>query len=98
MTPNREEVETRVRKALLETLNDPPEAVALGADVALIGSGLALDSIALLELVVGLENEFEIVLDEKTLRAEDFASISTLVDYIASMLPAADASRAAVRG
>lgn len=98
MTPNREEVETRLKKVLLETLIDPPEAVALGADTALIGSGLALDSIALLELVVGLENEFEIVLDEKTLRAEDFASISTLVAYIASMLPAANASRAAARG
>jgi acyl carrier protein len=98
MTANREEVETRLRKVLLETLSDPPEAFALGADVALIGSGLALDSIALLELVVELENEFEIVLDETTLRAEDFASISTLVDYVASMLHATDASRAAVRG
>jgi acyl carrier protein len=98
MTANREEVETRLKRVLLETLNEPPEAVALGADVALIGSGLALDSIALLELVIGLENEFEIVLDETKLRAEDFASISTLVDYIASMLPPADASRVAVRG
>ena len=96
--PNRDEVETRLKKVLLETLVDPPEADALGPDVALIGSGLALDSIVLLELVVGLENEFEIVLDEKTLRAEHFASISALVDYVASMLLAADASRAAVRG
>ena len=98
MTPNRQEVETRLKKVLLETLSEPPEAVALGPDVALIGTGLALDSIVLLELVVGLENEFEIVLDEKTLRAEHFASISALVDYVASMLLAADASRAAVRG
>jgi acyl carrier protein len=98
MTANRDEVSTRLEKVLLETLSAPPEAVALRADVALIGGGLALDSIALLELVLGLETEFEIVLDETTLRAEHFASMAILVDHIASMLPAADDSRAAVRG
>jgi acyl carrier protein len=55
---------------------------SLSAETPLIKSGLNLDSVALLEFVVGIEEEFGIVFDDAALTADRFRSLGTLAQYI----------------
>lgn len=48
----------------------------------LFGEGLGLDSIDALELVVGLEEEFNITIPDEDVGKEAFASVTALAAYI----------------
>ena len=48
--------------------------------------GLALDSVALLEFVVGIENEFGILLDDESLTRDHFESLSALSNLVKDKL------------
>ena len=48
----------------------------------LFGSGLGLDSIDALELVVGLEKTYGIRIPDEDVGKEAFASVSALADYV----------------
>ncbi|GAB4483033.1 MAG: phosphopantetheine-binding protein [Thermodesulfovibrionales bacterium] len=48
----------------------------------LFGSGLGLDSIDALELVVGLEKAYGIRIPDEDVGKEAFASVNALADYI----------------
>lgn len=48
----------------------------------LFGSGLGLDSIDALELVVGLEKTYGIKIPDEDVGKEAFASVDALADYI----------------
>ncbi len=55
----------------------------LEATTPLIGEGISLDSVAVLELLVGLEREFRIEIDpEELLRARALATVGALADFI----------------
>jgi len=55
---------------------------ALSPETPLIKTGLNLDSVALLEFVVGIEDEFGITLDDAALTADRFRSLGTLAKYV----------------
>jgi acyl carrier protein len=78
MTPSNENVESRLRHILLGVLNNEVDVSALGPDVSLVNQGLSLDSVALLEFVVSIENEFSIILDDGVLTREHFESLGSL--------------------
>ena len=72
----------RVNKVIVESAGLSPDET-LTRETALMGSGLALDSVATVELLVGLENEFGIQIPPDDLvQAEAFRTIGTLVDFI----------------
>jgi acyl carrier protein len=53
------------------------------AETPLIGGGLALDSASVLELLVGLENEFDMEIGADELLAEEaLKTIGSLADFI----------------
>ena len=56
--------------------------VAGHADTPLLGHGIGLDSVAILELVVCLEQEFRISVPDNELTADLFKNIGTLADYV----------------
>ena len=59
----------------------------MGQDTELTGAGLALDSIAVLELLNGIESEFEIEADVNELLAADaLRTVGTLARSIESRL------------
>lgn len=59
----------------------------LDAATPLIGTGLSLDSVAVLELLVALEKEFQIQIDPDELRqAKALATVGTLADFVESKL------------
>lgn len=80
------EVEERLKKVLLQRSTQPLNPEEIKPDVPLVGKGLGLDSVALLELVVGIEEEFGIFLDDSALTIEHFESLGTLARYVQTVL------------
>ncbi|MBI5633194.1 MAG: acyl carrier protein [Nitrospirae bacterium] len=54
----------------------------IDASAPLFGSGLGLDSIDALELVVGLEKTYGIRIPDEDVGKEAFASVHALADYV----------------
>ena len=54
-------------------------------DTPLFGTeGLGLDSIDALELVLGLQKEFGVVIEDRTLAVKVLASINTIAEFVRS--------------
>ena len=68
-----------VRRLRLEQID--PEGIQ--DDAPLVGGGLDLDSIDLLELVVGLEKEYGLKITDVAESRRILASVQSLVDFVA---------------
>ena len=54
----------------------------LDEQTGLFGRGIGLDSIEILQLVMGIEEEFELTIDDDELAPEHFRSIGNLITFI----------------
>ncbi|MYD59553.1 MAG: hypothetical protein F4W91_00775, partial [Gemmatimonadetes bacterium] len=52
----------------------------------LFGGGLGINSMATIEIIVGLEEEFCIEVPDEELRVELFDSVQTMADYVRTVL------------
>ena len=57
----------------------------IGDDVSLI-SDLAMDSIQMLALITGLENEFDFILEDEDLDLDNLSSVNRLVEFVQKKL------------
>jgi acyl carrier protein len=82
-----QDIRSRIKKLIVERLFleglDPKE---IGDDDALFGEGLGLDSVDALELVLGLEQEFDIKIKSQEVGREAFASVAALATYVGGRL------------
>ncbi len=78
----RREVSLLLKEKLIEALDIPYEPRDIGEDIALIGSGLGLDSLDVLEIVLCVENNFGVKIPEGQTLA--LRSLNTLADFITS--------------
>lgn len=79
------ELIAELKQLIVDTLNlDDVRPEAIGDDEPLIGSGLDLDSIDALELVLKLEKTYGIKVDSSEKSREILASVSKLAEYIIS--------------
>jgi acyl carrier protein len=80
-----EQVQERVDaiiRVIVDRVNPDLDAAALSSDTCLVKKGLILDSMALLELVTGLEDELDIMIDESELKLEVFDNIGSLARFL----------------
>ena len=78
----RAQLSDTLKQKLVESLDIPYAASDIANDTSLIGSGLGLDSLDILEIVLCLENNFSVKIPENS--APVLRSINTLVDFIIS--------------
>lgn len=71
-----------VRQVLIDTLELSQSPAALGRDTALFGSLPELDSFGVVQLVGGLEDRFDITIDDDEFGAELFETVGSLTDFI----------------
>lgn len=71
---------TRVKALIVERLDLPIEPDWITDDQPLFGRGLELDSVDALELVVGIEYEFDISVDDEEIGL--FGSVNSVADYL----------------
>lgn len=70
----------RVRRVLIEELNVQRTPEQIDPDAPLFGTGLGLDSVDAVELVVSLETEFGVRLDDESLARPAMRTVNCLVD------------------
>jgi acyl carrier protein len=82
----------RVIRVLRDT-GGVPETQPLDAMTQLLEPGLALDSILLLDFVLGLEREFGCELPDEDLTRERFETLGAAAELVRSRVAAAEAQR-----
>ncbi len=72
----------RVTQVIVQAAHLGPET-SLNAETPIVGAGLSLDSVAVLEVLIGLETEFnlEITADE-LMKARGLQSVGRLAEFI----------------
>ena len=75
-----------VKAALVETLELEDRADSIDARTPLLGALPELDSMAVLELIVVLEERFEITVEDADVSAEAFETLASLTDLVQSRL------------
>jgi acyl carrier protein len=79
----------RVRQVLVEELHVQREASEIDADAPLFGTGLGLDSIDAVELVVTIEGAFRVRFPEGAASRSHLRSVNTLLDFLQQSVPEA---------
>lgn len=87
MSVSRPEVAAAVREILQVDLKFA--GMELPDDLALVGSGLALDSLDLLMLVTGLEKRFGHKIPQKKLGPQTMGTVGAFIDFAHAELAAA---------
>lgn len=73
----------QVRSLLVRVLGIEEREHLLDASTPLLGELPELDSLAVVELAVALEEEFDIVVDDADVTGELFATVGSLAEYVA---------------
>lgn len=79
-------IEYRVKQTIIRTLSLEVDADEIDDEDELFGGGLGLNSMATIEIIVGLEEEFGIEVPDEDLRVELFDSVQTMADYVRAVL------------
>jgi acyl carrier protein len=77
-------VGARVKALLAERLQVAPDVTAINDDSAL--ADLGLDSTAILNLVVGLEDEFDIEIPDRDINPDNFSRVGAINRYVTERL------------
>jgi acyl carrier protein len=79
-------IQRRVKKVLTEKIIKGVDSNEINYDTPLIELGIGVDSVATLELIVALEQEFKMSIDENDVNPELLESINSISCYISRLL------------
>ncbi len=78
----------QVRRILADVLQLGNKATALDADTPLLGNLPELDSMAVVNLVTAIEDQFDIVVEDDEISAETFETFGSLCSFVEEKLAA----------
>ena len=79
---NHANIPLRVKRLIVKALNLQVKPEEIPDDEAIFGGGLGLDSIATLEIVFAMEEEFGLEVEDDELQAGFFDSVEALSKYV----------------
>ena len=79
---------TRVCALLTERLGLDANGGSRDETTGLLGQGIGLDSVEVLQLVSAIEEAWSLTIDDEDLQREHFATLGTVVTFIQERLPA----------
>lgn len=74
----------RIKNILVQSVLKQMTPSEISDDASLIDLGVGLDSVATLEMVVALEEEFRVQIDDNEITPEILESVNTIFDFIES--------------
>ena len=81
-------IEDRIKGVLVKSLRLDLDPSVIPNDIPLIGKGLGLDSVSILQLVGAVEETFGITVDDTDINRDLFQSINSVAAYVRKKLPA----------
>ncbi|HEX8466043.1 MAG TPA: acyl carrier protein [Abditibacterium sp.] len=75
------ELKLRLKKMIIERLFLPVSPAEIADDAPLMET-YDIDSVALFELVVGLEDEFDVSLEDSEFQISTFQSVNAMADFV----------------
>ena len=80
-----DDLKIQIKQVIVRALNLEIDPEEIGDSDVLFGGEMGLNSMAMVELVVGIEDEFDLEISDEDLSAEVFKSVQTVEDYIRSV-------------
>ena len=84
-TETEPEVEDQIKQIIVEKLGLEIDPQEIGDEDKLFGGGVGLNSMATIEIIVGIEKHFGVQVPDEDLRVELFDSVRTMSDYVRSI-------------
>ena len=81
-----EAIVNRLKKIIADKLDVNIAYEDIDETISLFEDGLGLDSIAIVDLIVSIEKDFELSIDDQELNVELFKSLTTLAQFIQGKL------------
>ena len=98
MASSNDHVVTKISRIIsLSIIPESPQKEDITAATPLLSAGLSLDSVATLELVVQIEDEFRVTFDDEELSVELFKTVGSLADAVTRKLDSAGAEPSGAR-
>ena len=80
-----DDLKIQIKQTIVRALNLEIAPEEIGDSDVLFGGEMGLNSMAMVELLVGIEDEFGFEISDEDLSAEVFKSVQTIEDYIRSV-------------
>jgi len=88
------ELANRVKDVFIRVLELPLDRHELTDDMSLYSPVIQMDSLALLELLVALEEDFGIEIDDEDVMNTNFTTVASVIEMMADLLEASGRGRA----